>query len=193
MTWNGSSAGAKAVLLTSTGGRNTGWTSPFSTGATDVVKWIKSTPAGVYIGGKFSSPRNGIARVSLTGANDTAFNPGTGVGTASVNTGMLMDDGKIIIGGDFTSVNGTTRNRVARLTEAGVVDTTFAPSPAFDSIVHAMLRLPGSGYAHAAGTFGTYNSNTRAKVTVFNSSNGAAGTTTWGPVGLTVNAIYNVK
>jgi hypothetical protein len=192
-TWNGSSAGAKAVLLTATGGRDTNWTSPFSVGAGDTVKWIKATTAGVYVGGKFSTPRNGIARVSLTGANDTAFNPGTGVGTATTNTGLVLDDGKILIGGDFTSVNGTTRNRVARLTTAGAVDTGFAPSPAFDSMVNAMLRLPGSGYAHAVGTFNTYNSNARAKVTVFNSTDGSAGTTTWGPAGMTMNVIYNVK
>ncbi len=191
-TWNGSSAGAKAVLLTSTGGRDTSWSSPFSVAATDTVKWIKATTAGVYVGGKFSTPANGIARVSLSGANDTTFIPGTGVGTATVTSGLVLDDGKVIIGGDFTSVNGTSRSRIAKLTTAGAVDTTFAPS-GFNAVVNAMLRLPGSGYAHAGGAFTGYNSNTRAKVTVFNSVDGSAGTTIWGPVGMTMNAVYCIK
>jgi hypothetical protein len=191
--WNGSSAGAKAVLLTSTGARDTSWTSPVSTAATDCVKWIKATSSGVYLGGRFSTPRNGIARVSLAGVVDAAFNPGTGVGTNMVNTGLLMDDGTLMIAGDFTSVNGLSRSRVARLTAAGAVDTNFAPSPAFDSMVHALLRLPGSGYAHAVGAFNKYNNYSRAKVTVFNAADGSAGTATWGPAGLTVNALYNVQ
>ena len=192
-TWNGTSAGAKVVLLTATGARDTSWTSPVSVAAGDTVKWIKSTSAGVYVGGKFSAPRNGIARLSMTGANDAAFNPGTGAGTATVNTGALLDDGTILIGGDFTTINAVVRNRVAKLTAAGAVDTTFVPTSGFDSLVYALLRLPGSSYTHAGGTFGTYNGNTRAKVTVLNSSTGAAGTTTWGPLGMTINAIYNVK
>ena len=191
-TWNGSSAGSKIVLLTSSGARNTGWTSSLSANATDSVRWIKSVASGVLVGGKFSAPRNGIARLTMTGANDTSFNPGTGVGTATVNSGFVLDDGKIMIGGDFTSFNGTTRNRIARLNTSGSLDTGFAPSPAFDGVVHSLLRLPGSGYVHAGGAFGTYNSNTRARVTVFNSVNGAAGTTVWGPTGMSMNAVYCV-
>ena len=73
------------------------------------------------------------------------------------------------------------------------MDTTFAPSPAFDAMVYALLRLPGATYAHAGGVFGAYNSNTRAKVTVLNTTDGSAGTTTWGPTGMTMNVIYDVK
>jgi len=193
-TWNGSSAGAKVVLLTSTGARNTSWTSPVSVAATDTVKWIKHTPAGVYIGGKFTAPRNGIARLNATtGANDTAFAVTTGTATGSVNSGAILDDGKVLVVGDFTAMNGTSRNRIARLNTNGSLDTTFAPSPAFDNQVHALLRLPGSGFAHACGTFSSYNSASRARITVFNTVNGSPGTTAWGPSGMTINAIYNIK
>lgn len=191
-TWNGSSAGSKIVLLSASGARNTGWTSSLSATAGDSVRWIKAVSGGVLVGGKFSAPRNGIARLTMAGANDTSFNPGTGVGTATVHSGFILDDGKIMIGGDFTSFNGTTRNRIARLNTSGSLDTSFAPSPAFDGVVHSLLRLPGSGYVHAGGAFGTYNSNARARVTVFNSVNGAAGTTVWGPTGMSMNAVYCV-
>jgi uncharacterized delta-60 repeat protein len=192
-TWNGSSAGARVVLLSSTGARNTGWNSPVSVTAGDTVRWIETSGSSVYIGGKFSTPRNGVAKLSMTGANDTAFNPGTAAGTATVHTGFIQEDGKVVVAGDFTSFNGTARNRIARLSTTGALDSTLAPSPGFDAAVFAMLRLPGSGYAHAGGAFNAYNGNTRTKVTVFNTVNGAAGTTTWGPTGMTVNAIYNIK
>jgi len=193
-TWNGSSAGAKVVLLTATGGRNTSWTSPVSVAAGDSVKWIQSTTAGVYIGGKFSTPRNGIARLNgTTGANDAAFAVTTGSGTGTVNSGTILDDGKILVAGDFTVMNGTTRNRIARLNTNGSLDTGFAPSAGFDNQVHALLRLPGNGYAHAGGTFNAYNGATRSKITVFNTANASAGTATWAPSGMTINAIYNIK
>jgi uncharacterized delta-60 repeat protein len=38
----------------------------------------------------------------------------------------VQPDGRILIGGDFTTVNGTTRNRIARLNTDGTLDTTFA-------------------------------------------------------------------
>jgi uncharacterized delta-60 repeat protein len=193
-TWNGTSAGARIVLLTSSGARNTGWTSPVSVNSGDIVKWIESTPAGVYVGGKFNAPRNGLARLnSGTGANDATFNPGSAAGSASVNAGLVLDDGKILVGGDFTSFSGSTRNRVARLSAAGALDAGFAPSPGFDAMVNALMRLPGAGYAHAGGAFGAYNGATRAKVTVFNAGDGSAGTAVWGPSGMTMNAVYDIK
>ena len=193
-TWNSSAAGAKIALLSSTGARNTAWTSPVSVAVGDTVKWIDSTPAGIYIGGKFSTPRNGIARLSATtGANDATFAITTGTATGAVNTGIVLDDGKLLVAGDFIILNGTARNRVARINTNGSLDATFAPSPAFDALVYSLMRLPGTGYAHAGGVFNTYNSATRTKITVFNTATGAAGTTTWGPSGMTINAIYNLK
>ncbi len=193
-TWNGSSAGAKVVLLTSSGARNTSWTSPVSVASGDSVKWIKHSTAGVYIGGKFTAPLNGLARLnSSTGALDAAFAITTGTGTGSVNSGTILDDGKVLVAGDFTSMNGVARNRIARLDTNGSLDTTFAPSPAFDSQVYALLRLPGAGFAHAGGTFNNYNGNSRTKITVFDTANGSAGTSGWGPSGMTINAIYNIQ
>ena len=43
------------------------------------------------------------------GTVDTSFNPGTGF-NGSVYAITNQSDGKIIVGGQFTSYNGTTRN-----------------------------------------------------------------------------------
>ena len=48
------------------------------------------------------------------GAIDPTFNPGTGADDR-VYTTAIQSDGKIIIGGDFTTYNGTARNRVVRV------------------------------------------------------------------------------
>jgi uncharacterized delta-60 repeat protein len=41
----------------------------------------------------------------------------------------VQPDGKIVIGGAFGTVNGVTRNRLARLNGNGSLDTTFNPGP----------------------------------------------------------------
>jgi len=39
-----------------------------------------------------------------------------------------QSDGSIIVGGDFTSAGGVTRNRIARYSSTGLLDTTFNPN-----------------------------------------------------------------
>ena len=65
------------------------------------------------------------------GAIDTTFNPTylgfeNGVGASSdVRTTAIQSDGEIIIGGDFTSYNGTASTRIARLHADETFDATF--------------------------------------------------------------------
>ena len=64
-----------------------------------------------------------------SGAPDTAFNSGGSgvntVGSGFVNAGAPLSSGQILIGGDFTSYNGTSVNRLARLNSNGTLDTSF--------------------------------------------------------------------
>ncbi|WP_264520664.1 T9SS type A sorting domain-containing protein [Flavobacterium sp. N1994] len=82
----------------------------------------------IVIGGNFKyyngSMINRVARLNNEGSLDTAFNPGIGPNN-SVFTSAIQNDGKIIIGGIFTSVNGIVNNRIARLNTDGSLDTTF--------------------------------------------------------------------
>ena len=67
------------------------------------------------------------------GANDPTFNPsdlGYGYGDGAnypIYTSAIQSDAKIIIGGNFTSYNGSTSNRIARLNADGSLDITFNP------------------------------------------------------------------
>jgi hypothetical protein len=65
-----------------------------------------------------------LAASAIPGTLDIDFNVGTGANGA-VFTTSFQDDGKVIIGGIFTSYSGTTRNNIARINTNGVLDTSF--------------------------------------------------------------------
>ena len=102
----------------------------------------------IYIGGAFATiggtPINSIARLNSDGTLDTAFNPGLGA-NAAVYAIAVQPDGKVVIGGDFTAVNGNTNmNHIARLNTDGSVDATFNPGAGANGSVRAItLQLNG--------------------------------------------------
>jgi uncharacterized delta-60 repeat protein len=87
--------------------------------------------------GKFfiSGQNFSLARFNPDGTRDTSFespsvscnnNCGFGI-PAGVRSFGIQSNGKIIIGGRFTSVNGISRTGIARLHPAGNVDLDFTP------------------------------------------------------------------
>ncbi len=192
--WSGQPSGTGLVKLSVNGARDTSFAPGFSGGATDSVNWVKVDPSDgrIFAGGRFSAPKNGIVKLNADGSRDTSFNPGTGVASAAVNSGVLQSGGKVVIGGDFTSVAGTGRNRVARLNANGSVDTSFNPGTGFDNLVQAMVLLQGSSYIHTGGAFSSYQGNTRNKVSLVGSDAGDAGLTPWGPSTLTISRIWSM-
>lgn len=59
-----------------------------------------------------------------------AFN--SGIGAYPINDVAIQLDGKILIAGDFTSYNGTSITRVARLNTNGSLDVSFNPGSGLD-------------------------------------------------------------
>src|SRR5437868_4934847 len=55
---------------------------------------------------------------------DFVFNPGPDQDVFAI---LTQPDGKILIGGDFTTLRGAARNRIARLNVDGTVDKSFDP------------------------------------------------------------------
>jgi hypothetical protein len=47
----------------------------------------------------------------------------------------VQSDGRIIVGGKFTSVNGIGRNNIARLNVNGTLDESFNPGTGIDSSI----------------------------------------------------------
>lgn len=136
----------------------------FNPNANAQVYALALQPDGqVIVGGIFTSiggaTRNGIARVSATGALDTGFNVGgtigVGGGTPIVRAASIQSDGKVIIAGQFTTVRGTARNRIARLNVDGTLDATFdASGVGADNTVFALALQP-DGKVVIGGNFTT--------------------------------------
>ena len=104
------------------------------TGANGPVYALARQPDGkILVGGQFTTingvTRGGIARLNANGSLDASFNPGTGVGGivggSRVDALALQPDGKILVGGFFTTFNGLARSWIARLNSDGTVDTSF--------------------------------------------------------------------
>src|SRR6185436_12388200 len=61
--------------------------------------------------------------LNADGTIDTTFNPNA---NNKVNTIAVQTDGKILLGGEFTSMGGLPRNRIARVLADGSLQTTFS-------------------------------------------------------------------
>lgn len=87
---------------------------------------------GVIVG---SVNRFGLARFNTDGSADTSMttDPGIGVTPGGLRASAVVVDssGRIVVGGDFTNINGANaavRNQLARFAATGTLDTTFDPN-----------------------------------------------------------------
>lgn len=92
----------------------------FTTAAiNEQIESVFVLPSGkVIIAGRFtaigSTSRNRVAGLNANGSINTEFNPGNGANSI-VNHIAKFDQSKVMIGGYFTTYNGTSRGRVARI------------------------------------------------------------------------------
>lgn len=96
----------------------------------DSLRALLIQPDGrVVIAGRFTTvngqPRNRLARLNADGSLDATFAPVSGANN-SIRSLALQPDGRVIIGGQFTSYDGVVRGRIARLMTNGTLDTGFA-------------------------------------------------------------------
>ena len=103
-------------------------------------------------GGTGSITRNNIGRLNADGTPDNSFNPGA---NAAVDTLAVQADGKILVGGSFTTLGGggtgtTTRNYIGRLNADGSLDTSFNPGANF--LVYS-LAVQADGKILVGGAF----------------------------------------
>jgi uncharacterized delta-60 repeat protein len=141
------------------------------TGANNDVHAVALQADGkIIIGGQFTSynsdtyASDGIARLNTDGTLDTSFNyfgAGAGVGVRAV---AVQSDGKIIIGGNFTSYNGDSAasDHIARLNTDGTLDTTFNYGGAGPSVFLEAVAVQADGKILIGGNFTSYNGNSAA-------------------------------
>jgi uncharacterized delta-60 repeat protein len=133
---------------------------PSQSGANEAINLIQiQTNGKIMIAGDFTSyngvARAGIARLNADGSLDNTFNPGVGA-NSFISSLKIQTDGKILIAGNFTSYNGTTKNRLARLNADGSLDNTFATGTGTNESINS-IQLQTDGKIILQGTFTTYN------------------------------------
>lgn len=113
-----------------------------------------------------------IARFDNNGIYDPTF---TGPGTGANNTITTVrpndsSQNDYWIGGDFTTYNGITAVRCAHLDVDGVLDTTFATNlgAGFNANVKSIAYMASSSQVTIAGSFTSFNGNTRNRIVLVN-------------------------
>lgn len=109
----------------------------------------------------------GVLRLNTDGSIDTDF-----YGSFALEGGgssiVIQEDGKILVGGLFTSYDGQPYNRIVRLNEDGSVDTTFNIGTGFNNWVQ-LIVLQEDGKILAGGWFTEYNGESYNRIIRLNS------------------------
>jgi uncharacterized delta-60 repeat protein len=160
------------------------------------VSHIVAQPDGkLLIAGDFSAidglPRKRLARLNADGRLDASFDAGEGVMTgpsefsARIHSIALQPDGKILVGGYFTAVNGVRRAHLARLNSDGSLDAAFYPR--FNDVV-ATVAVQAEGKVLVGGFYNRLNETIREGTVRLNMDGTLDDNFTWpgGPFGLLV-------
>ena len=139
----------------------------------NVTNIIRAPDGGFYVAGSFTTvgghSTQGIAKIKANGQVDTDFAITTLTGVLSLSYDEVEDI--LYFGGSFTSVNGTTRNRMAAVDGS---DGSLLPfNPNIDANVAEVLvdnLYLGGPKIYAGGLFSTVNgATTRNRIARFDS------------------------
>jgi uncharacterized delta-60 repeat protein len=109
-----------------------------------------------------SVSRGRVARLNTNGSLDTTIFTGTGANN-TIETVVVQPDGKILLGGTFTTYSGVSRNRIVRLNSDGSIDTSFTIGTGFNSSV-LDIELQADGKILCGGDFISYNGVSARKI-----------------------------
>jgi uncharacterized repeat protein (TIGR01451 family)/uncharacterized delta-60 repeat protein len=129
-----------------------------------LVETFVSGTRRLLIGGSFNqvngSVRQGLARLNNDSSLDSSFSPSLSInGTVyaiAVYPTNTIQGGKIVIGGDFTAINGVARNGIARMNADGTLDNSFNPGDGATNAVRA-VAIQLDGRVLIGGSFTNFN------------------------------------
>ncbi len=144
-----------------------------SSGANGVIRAVAIQPDGkILIGGEFTTFNgiacNRLARLNANGSLDATFNGWTGANN-TIRTITVQADAKILIGGDFNSVNGTAKTRITRLTASGALDASFMQVGGCNNTVYT-IAIQTDGRIMVGGLFSQCSNTTRYGIARLESS-----------------------
>ncbi len=122
--------------------------------------------AGGSFQGAGGAARGGLARLNPGGSVDAAYAAGSGFYAPAyprIAALALQPDGKLLVGGGFTSVDGAARRAIVRLNPDGRVDPTFNPGTGPDGVVYALALQP-DGNVIIAGDFNNVSGTPRDRL-----------------------------
>lgn len=151
--------GVSGALISATGGYT-------ATSGSD-GKYVLTVPTGART---ITPSKTGYtfdpASASITvSGNIVPFNP---VVDDYIYDVEVQTDGSILLAGLFTTVNGAARSALARITDLGVVDATFAP--VFSPNIITKILLQPDGKILAAGSFTSVNGVARTYLARLNAN-----------------------
>ena len=166
-------------LNKTTGNVDTGFTSPYLyTSTLYVAKPSSYYPGKTYVGGNnvtanFSPP---FQRLNSDGSVDTTFSGITNMAN-QVFDFVELSGGSIIVIGTFTTINGISRPRIAKLNTDGSLDTTFQVGTGLNSTPIAIEKSLDESHVFVGGSMTTYSGISTTRLVKINSTTGALNTT----------------
>ncbi|MFN9114538.1 MAG: delta-60 repeat domain-containing protein, partial [Bacteroidota bacterium] len=103
----------------------------------------------------------------------------------------VQADGKIIIAGNFTSFNGTTRNNIARINADGSIDNTFNPGSATTFGIQT-ITLQNDGKILIAGNFTSFSGTAANRLIRLNADGSIDNTFNTG-TGIPSGAVFKIN
>ena len=134
----------------------------------------------IIVGGNFDAYSGTsvtrICRLNSNGTLDNTFTTGTGLNNVP-RTIKIQPDGKILIGGTFTSYGGFVRNRIVRLNSDGTIDSTVfvGLGGGFNGDVNA-IEFAQDGTILVGGNFTSYSGSSSYQRLINLNSNGSVNT-----------------
>ncbi|HTL16250.1 MAG TPA: delta-60 repeat domain-containing protein, partial [Patescibacteria group bacterium] len=143
----------------------------------DIYSIVLQTNGQALIAGRFVSVDGAavtnLARLNADGTRDSGFQAAAwgGTGNQGVNAMVLQNDGKIILAGEFDTVNGDPKGHIARINPDGSLDPNFqAAVTLWGGSAGAVwsLALQRDGKVLVGGLFTEVNGQTRTAIARLN-------------------------
>jgi uncharacterized delta-60 repeat protein len=150
---------------------DTAFTTNNGTGASSTVNSIAIQSDGkILVGGQYISwngtTAGGLVRLNSDGTLDTAFTTNNGTGSNSVVASIaIQSDGKILVGGSFSSWNGVAVGRIVRLNSDGTRETTFTTNNGTGgNTTVETIAIQSDGKIIAGGQFSSWNGTSVGRI-----------------------------
>lgn len=139
-----------------------------------VNKTFPQSDGSIFVVGKFTRYNDalarGIERIWPDGSIDTAFHADFGLNDVyeQISDLIVLPGGKIMVSGEFDSVNNIPIHNIARLFPDGSLDMGFDPGSSTDDAISDMELDPDGKIMIVGGYFATYNGVTRHRIARIN-------------------------